>query len=274
MNELWPAGGRFGGRVAVITGGTSGIGLATAQRLCAEGASVVIAGRDPARGEAAAATLPADRARFVATDVTDRPALDDLYAATVAAFGRLDVVVNSAGAIVVTPFGRLKREHWQKTLAVNLGAVIDSCQAALPHLRATVATEPRRQAAIVNIASLDAVGGDKGMTVYSAAKAGVVNFTRSLALELIGEDIRVNAVSPGAVDTPMTVATSGPERERRVFEAAIPAGRFGRPEEIAAAVAFVAAEEASFMVGANLVVDGGVTCATGHPDLLALFGMS
>ena len=102
----------------------------------------------------------------------------------------------------------------------------------------------------------------------------MVNFTRSLALELISENIRVNAVSPGAVDTPMTVATTGPERERRAFEDAIPAGRFGHPEEIAAAIAFVAADEAAFMVGANLVVDGGVTCSTGHPDLLALFGMS
>ncbi|MGD9754040.1 MAG: SDR family NAD(P)-dependent oxidoreductase [Acidimicrobiia bacterium] len=274
MNQLWPRGGRFQDKVAVITGGTSGIGLATAQRLCDEGAAVVIAGRDVDRGEAACATLPADRARFVPADVTDRADLDHLYATAADAFGSVDVVVNSAGAIVVTPFGRLKREHWQKTLAVNLGAVIDSCQAALPHLLAAVAAGAGRRASIVNVASLDAVGGDKGMTVYSAAKAGVVNFTRSLALELIGQGIRVNAVSPGAVDTPMTVATTGPQRERETFERAIPAGRFGRPEEIAAAIAFVAADEAAFMVGANLVVDGGVTCATGHPDLLALFGMS
>ncbi|MCC6435369.1 MAG: SDR family oxidoreductase [Acidimicrobiales bacterium] len=274
MSELWPTHGRYVDKVAVITGGTSGIGLATAQRLSAEGGCVVIAGRDEGRGALALATLPTDRARFVPTDVTDRDALERLYAETVAAFGRVDVVVNSAGAIVVTPFGRLKREHWQRTLAVNLGSVIDSCQAALPHLRAAVSAGPGRRAAIVNVASLDAVGGDKGMTVYSAAKAGVVNFTRSLALELISENIRVNAVSPGAVDTPMTVATTGPERERRAFEDAIPAGRFGHPEEIAAAIAFVAADEAAFMVGANLVVDGGVTCSTGHPDLLALFGMS
>lgn len=274
MSAGWQPEGRFVSKVAVITGGTSGIGLATAERLVAEGARVVVAGRGAERGEAVAAALGADHARFVPTDVTDRASLDALYAATVDAYGRLDVVVNSAGAVSVVPFGRMKPEQWARTIAVNLTAVFDSCQAALPHLRSTLAAGLAERAAIVNVASLDAVGGDKGMTAYGAAKAGVVNFSRSLALELIGEGIRVNCVSPGAVDTAMTVSTAGDADHAAEFGRHIPAGRFGRPEELAAAIAFVAAEEAAFMVGANLVVDGGVTCATGHPDLLAMFGMS
>ena len=112
------------------------------------------------------------------------------------------------------------------------------------------------------------------MVAYSAAKAGVVNLTRSLALELAGEGIRVNSVCPGAVDTPMTVSTARSDTVRPHFERAIPVGRFGQPHEIAAAIAFLAADEASFVTGANLLADGGVTAATGHPDLLAIFDQS
>ena len=266
------AGARFAGRVAVVTGGTSGIGLATGARLAAEGAQVVLAGRGEEQGKAAAAGI-GPGVRFQPADVTQRGQLDALFSETFARFGRLDVLVNSAGAVVVAPTATLRRDHWQRALDVNLTGTFESCQAALPHLRATIASGQATGAAIVNVASLDAVAGDAGMAAYNAAKAGVVNFTRSLALELAREGIRVNAVSPGAVDTPMTTDTTGDPRIAAAFRRAIPVGRFGRPEEIAAAVAFAAADEASFMVGANLVVDGGVTCSTGHPDLLELFGL-
>lgn len=265
--------GRFDGAVALIIGGTSGIGLATAARLLDEGAGgTVVVGRDEERGRAAAGRL-GDRARFVAADATDRAALDDLVGDIGERYGRLDVLVNTAGAVSVRPFATMSAEHWERTLAVNLTATFHACQAALPLLRRTVADGRAPSTAIVNVSSLDGVAGDKGMTAYGAAKAGVVNLSRALALELIEHGVRVNCVSPGAVDTPMTVSTAGDPVRSAVFEAAIPIGRFGRPEEIASAVAFVASPDASFMVGANLVVDGGVTCSTGHPDLLAMFGM-
>jgi meso-butanediol dehydrogenase/(S,S)-butanediol dehydrogenase/diacetyl reductase len=267
------SGHRFGGKVAVVTGGTSGIGRAVVHRLHGEGASVVFCGRRAAAGEDVAAELGTGRAVFVAGDVTGRADRERLHAEAVDRFGRLDVVVNNAGNVVVGPTMELRPEHWRRTLALNLDAVFDSCQLAIPHLRATIAGGLAGGAAIVNVASLDSVGADRGFAAYNAAKAGVVNLTRALALEFGPEGIRCNAVSPGAVDTPLTTMTTNDPRARAAFEAAIPLRRYGRPEEIAAAVAFLAAEEASFVNGANLLVDGGVTAGTGHPDVMALFGM-
>ena len=276
---------RFEGRVAVVTGGTTGIGLAIVQRLHAEGATVVFCGRRPDVGAEALATLDLDgasnQAEFVAADVTRREDLEALHATAVERHGRLDVVVNNAGNVVVGPLLKLKPEHWRRTIALNLDSAFDSCQLAIPHLRATLAAHPApqpgsphpRTAAIVNVASLDSVGADRGFAAYNAAKAGLVNFTRALALEFGPEGIRANAVSPGAVETPLTTMTTGNPTARAAFEQAIPVRRYGQPVEIAAAVAFLAAEEASFVNGANLLVDGGVTAGTGHPDVLALFGM-
>jgi meso-butanediol dehydrogenase/(S,S)-butanediol dehydrogenase/diacetyl reductase len=264
---------RFGGRVAVVTGGSSGIGRAIVERLHAEGASVMLCARRPGVGKMVVDSLGADRVAFVAVDVTDRGALDGLYDAAVGRFGRVDVVVNNAGNVVVSPTMGLKPEHWRRTIALNLDSVFDSCQLAIPHLRASVATTGIA-AAIVNVASLDSVAADRGFAAYNAAKAGVVNLTRALALEFGPEAIRVNAVSPGAVRTALTEMTTSNAAARAAFETAIPLRRFGLPHEIAAAVAFLAADEASFVNGANLLVDGGVTAGTGHPDVLSLFGMT
>jgi meso-butanediol dehydrogenase / (S,S)-butanediol dehydrogenase / diacetyl reductase len=269
-----PISRRFAGKVAVVAGGTSGIGLATAERIVAEGGHVVIVGRDADRGHTARERVGADRCDFLPADVTDRDQVDRVFAAIERSHGRLDVLVNSAGAVVVAALSGMRSDQWRRCIDVNLTAVFDVCQSALPLLRSTLGAGLADSAAIVNVASLDGVAGDRGMAAYGAAKAGVVNLTRSMALELIGDGIRVNCVSPGAVDTPMTVTTAGVPSNAAVFEKVIPAGRFGRPDEIAAAIAFVASTDASFMVGANLVVDGGVPCSTGHPDLLEMFGMA
>ena len=263
---------RFAGKVAVITGGATGIGLATARRLHDEGGCVVMAGRRAAEGSAAAAALGSARAVFQRTDVTRRDQLDALYRHAMERFGRLDIVVNNAGAAGFAPVATLQSKHWHRIQAVNLHALFESCQAALPHLLATIADDPRASPAIVNVSSVSGMAGDHGLTAYNAAKAGALNFTRGLALELAPRRIRVNAVSPGAVDTPLAAATSGSPAIAEAFRTAIPVGRFGRPEEIAAAIAFLAADEASFVTGANLTVDGGLTAGTGHPNMLKMFG--
>lgn len=244
---------RFEGAVALVMGGTSGIGAATADRLTAEGAEVVVAGRR------------------TGTDATDRAQVDELLAGIERDHGRLDVLVNAIGWVAVRPFESMSARNWETTLTTNLTAVFHTCQAALPLLRRSATAE--RQAAIVNVASVNGLAGDRGMVAYGAAKAGVISLTRSLALEEISHGVRVNSVSPGAIDTPMTESTAGVPERAEAYRRAIPAGRFGRPEEIAAAIAFVASPDASFMVGADLVVDGGVTSASGHPDLFTMFDL-
>ncbi|MDH3294513.1 MAG: SDR family oxidoreductase [Acidimicrobiia bacterium] len=264
---------RYTDRVVVVTGGTTGIGLATVRRLHDEGAAVVFCGRRPDVGDEVAGAFGSARAVFVAADVTVRSDLEALYATTIDRFGRLDAVVNNAGNVVVGPTMGLRPDDWRRTMALNLDAVFDSCQLAIGHLRRTIASGSASGAAIVNVASLDSVGADRGFAAYNAAKAGVVNFTRALALEFGPEGIRANAVSPGAIETPLTTLTTRDPRARAAFEAAIPLRRYGQPDEIAAAIAFLAADEAGFVNGANLLVDGGVTAGTGHPDVMDLFGM-
>jgi len=205
-------------------------------------------------------------------DVTSRDQLDDLYRSTTERFGRLDIVVNNAGAAGFGPVATLQSKHWHRIQAVNLHALFESCQAALPYLLATVDGNQSMSAAIVNVASVSGMAGDHGLAAYNAAKAGALNFTRSLALELAPRRIRVNSISPGAVDTPLAAATSGTPAIASAFRTAIPIGRFGHPDEIAAAIAFLAADEASFVTGANLAVDGGLTAGTGHPNMLQMFG--
>ena len=268
--------GRFHGKVAIVTGGSSGIGLAVCRRLHADGASVVMAARRADAGRAAAEALGSERVLFVATDVTQRAQLEALVEKTIERFGRLDVLVNNAGGAFFGMADAFAGRRWRQAIEVNLSAVFDACQIAIPHLRATVASGRARGAAgkgaaIVNVASISGMAGDRGMSAYNAAKAGLLNFTRSLALELSADRIRVNAVSPGPVDTPLAAATAQVPRIRAVFERVIPLGRYGEPAEVAAAIAFLAADEASFITGANLVVDGGLSAGTGHPDMVSLF---
>jgi meso-butanediol dehydrogenase/(S,S)-butanediol dehydrogenase/diacetyl reductase len=264
--------GRFVGKVAVITGGATGIGFAASRRLHAEGAAVVMAGRRAEEGSNAVASIGSARAVFKQTDVTEHPQLDELYRYTMKQFGRLDIVVNNAGAAGFGPIATLQSKHWHRIQAVNLHALFESCQACLPHLLATIGGDAAASAAIVNVSSVSGMAGDHGLAAYNAAKAGALNFTRSLALELAPRRIRVNSVSPGAVDTPLAAATSGTPAIAGAFRTAIPIGRFGHPDEIAAAIAFLAADEASFVTGANLAVDGGLTAGTGHPNMLQMFG--
>ncbi len=252
---------RFEGKVAIITGAGTGIGAATARRLFEEGASVVLAGRRREKLEEVAATLEPARVLVHPTDVAVRAEVDSLVAATVARFGRLDVLINNAGAGSFGPFDAATDEEWRRIMAINLDGVFFGCQTALPHL-----LESRGN--IVNVSSVSGLGGDWGLASYNAAKGAVTNLTRALAMEYGARGVRVNAVSPSLTLTEMTRPLEGNEAAMGRFAERMPIGRPAQPEEIAPAIAFLASDDAVFVTGVNLPVDGGVTASNGQPRLL------
>jgi len=255
--------GRFEGKVAVVTGGASGIGAATVRRFVDEGARVVIADLQAEPARALAAEL-GDRTHAVALDVTDADAVEDLMAGAVDHFGRLDVVFNNAGISSMGRVDELDIEEWKRVIDVDLTAVFYGCRAAVPHLRANGG------GAIVNTASISGLFGDWGLPAYNAAKGGVMNLTRALAADHARDHIRVNAVCPGGIATAMTDPLVHSRRAQQQYERLIPQARMGEPNEIAAAVAFLASDDASYVTGHGLVVDGGVTALTGQPNFSAL----
>jgi NAD(P)-dependent dehydrogenase (short-subunit alcohol dehydrogenase family) len=247
---------RFSGRTAVITGGGSGIGLATVRRLAAEGARVVVADIDEESGRAAAAEVDG---MFVRTDVTSEAEVHALFATTVDRFGRVDVSFHNAGisppeddSILTTGL-----DAWRRVQEVNLMSVYLCCRAVLPHM------QRQGRGAIVNTASFVAVmGAATSQISYTAAKGGVLALSRELGVQFAREGIRVNALCPGPVDTPLLreLFAADPERaQRRLVH--IPMGRFAEPEEIAGAVAFLASDDASFITASTFLVDGGISGA-------------
>ena len=248
-------------RCVLITGGTSGVGLAAAQRFLAQGACVCIAGRDEARGRQAVRTLLEDaseaaRVSFVPTDVRDAAACVALVKQTVERFGRLDVLVNSAGAYLEAAIGDTTPEQFDAILSVNLRGTYFMCRAALPFLRET-------KGCIVNVGSDAGVHGNYFCTAYCAAKGGVSLLTRALALEAAHDGVRVNAIAPGDLLTPLTEAqlAAAPDRAQALSEMAsvYPVGHIGTAEDAAAAICYLASEDASFITGTILSIDGGLT---------------
>jgi meso-butanediol dehydrogenase/(S,S)-butanediol dehydrogenase/diacetyl reductase len=252
---------RYAGKAALITGAGRGIGLATARRLASEGASLAILDRDGGAAREAVAALEQSGARAIAleTDITDRAAVDGAIEATLAAYGRIDVLINNAARALKGNLEQTGPEDWQSELDGTLtGAFLMTRAALVPMLK-------EGRGAIVNVGSVNGLLA-LGNPGYSAAKAGLLNFTRALATEYGPKGIRANMVSPG------TIQTGSPSWQKRlaldpdVFEKLArwyPVGRVGKPDDIAAAVAFVAADEAAFVNGANLVVDGGLTAGLG-----------
>jgi NAD(P)-dependent dehydrogenase (short-subunit alcohol dehydrogenase family) len=232
------------GKVAIVTGATSGIGLATAQRFAADGARVVIASRGEDKVKKVAQSIGAN-AIGVACDVSVEKEVEATVAETLKRFGRLDVVVNNAGMMIFKPLEQETADDWMKVLSVDLlGAFFFTKQAFL-HMR--------RGGSIINVSSIHAVETTPLVSAYAAAKAAVVSLTRSASLEGQAKGIRANAVLPGAVDTPMLWdnpnVKSGLEKIDR--------GVLGKPEDIAAVIAFLAADDSEFVRGSSVIVDGG-----------------
>jgi NAD(P)-dependent dehydrogenase (short-subunit alcohol dehydrogenase family) len=247
---------RFSGRTAVVTGGGSGIGLATVRRLASEGARVVIGDIDPGPGKAAADEVSG---LFVQTDVTSQEQVEALFAAAVETYGSVDVAFNNAGISPPEDDSILDTgiDVWRKVQEVNLTSVYLCCKAAIPHM------QRQGRGAIVNTASFVAVmGAATSQISYTASKGGVLAMTRELGVQFAREGIRVNALCPGPVDTPLLqeLFAADPERaQRRLVH--IPMGRFAKPEEIASTVAFLASDDASFITASTFLVDGGISSA-------------
>jgi len=247
---------RFEDRVAVVTGGGSGIGLASVRRLADEGARVVVADVDAGTGKAAADEVDG---LFVRTDVADADDVRALFAAAHDAYGRIDVAFNNAGISPPDDDSILDTDldAWRRVHDVNLTSVYLCCKHVLPYMR------EQGRGAIVNTASFVAVmGAATSQIAYTASKGGVLAMTRELGVQFAREGIRVNALCPGPVNTPLLkeLFAKDPERaQRRLVH--VPLGRFAEPEEIAAAVAFLASDDASFMTASQFLVDGGISGA-------------
>ena len=252
--------GCFAERVAVVAGGAAGIGEAAARALAAEGARVVVADCDRERGPRVASEIGGS---FEALDVGDDAQVEHLISETARRLGRLDILVASAFATAFGSIQSLGLAEWSRTIDVTLTAVFTGLRAAV------LAMRQMGGGVVVNVASVSGLRGDRGLSAYNAAKAGVINLTRAAALELAPAGIRVNAVCPGLIDTPALQRALGrvPAREA-VVRAAVPLGRFGRAEEVAGAILFLASDAASYITGATLVVDGGLTAWSGIPDLV------
>jgi NAD(P)-dependent dehydrogenase (short-subunit alcohol dehydrogenase family) len=245
---------RMQGKNVIVTGGASGIGLASVERCLQEGASVVIADLESSEGPARAAELSGKhqgRCLFQSVDVTDTVQVDRLFADTVAELGSVDAVFNNAGIGGTCPSDELGDDEYLRIIDINLNGVFRVARAALQVMYR------QGSGSIVNCASILGVFGQTGTAAYTAAKGGVVNMTRTLAIEAAQKGVRVNALGPGYIDTPLLAAL-----DQELLDELIslhPIGRLGRSEEIANAFLFLASDEASFVTGAHLLVDGGFT---------------
>jgi len=237
------------GRTALVTGSTRGIGRAIAEALAGAGARVAVVGRDAGRAEEVASAIGRDAAGF-ACDVTDTASVTALVENVEKAFGQIDILVNNAGLTRDNILFRLKDEDWDTVLDANLRGAFVAIRAASRGMM------KRRWGRIINIASVVGIIGNKGQSNYAASKAGLIGLTKSVAKELASRNILINAVAPGFIETDMTAAMTA--EARATLSGQIPLERLGSPNDVAAIVAFLASDLASYITGQVLVVDGGL----------------
>ena len=245
---------RLEDRIAIVTGGGSGIGLATVERFVSEGAAVVVADMAGHKAERVAQAIVEDGGRAIAlrADVTVDDDVEAMVYAAVSRFGRLDILFNNAGTIRIGTAVRLSREDWDLVMATNVTSVFLGAKYGVP------AMADSGGGSIINTASVSGLSGDRSNVAYNTSKAAVINLTRCLALDHAGQGIRVNAICPGIIATPPVRKLFSGEAGSARAARAHPLGRLGEPDEIAKAAVFLASDDSSFVTGEALVVDGGM----------------
>jgi meso-butanediol dehydrogenase / (S,S)-butanediol dehydrogenase / diacetyl reductase len=249
---------RFAGKVVIVTGAGSGIGEATVHFFSKEGAAVVLVGHHRKNIAEVAAALPRERTVTKVADVAKLRDMEETVAAAMREFGRVDILVNNAGVFAGKDVAKTKLADWEKVMATNAGGVFNGSRAALPQLIKT-------RGCIVNVASVSGLGADWGASAYNASKGAVVNLTKSMALDYGKYGVRVNAVCPSLTVTNMTQDMVKNRRLVKKFEERMALGRIAQPHDIAPVIAFLASDDARFVSGVSLPVDGGLSASNGQP---------
>ncbi len=249
---------RFENKIVIVTGAGSGIGEATARRFSAEGASVVLVGRTKKKLDKVAATLEGENVMIAPCDISDENAVKDLFRAVIKEFKRVDVLVNNAGIYKPGKVQDVKTKDWKEQMATNVDGYFYMTRAAMPHLI-------KSKGNIVNVSSVSGLGADWGTVPYNTSKGAVTLFTKAVALDAAADGVRVNAVCPTLVRSDLTEDMLDDEKLIAKFKERIPMGRYGEPEDIADVIAFLASNDARFVTGIAMPVDGGLSASNGQP---------